>query len=217
MTQQSRLRLCTGSAGIGSVTSGQVEFDLFDIEYLQQGSERQRRAYQALKTSRVLDILREGDSIGAVLAGSIPIDLAVEDSDLDIIVTASDLKSQAQLLKALWGEERDFRSSRGIVLGVPTLLTTFRIGDEDFEIFSQTTPIPLQNAVRHLLIEERLLKLGGSNFRAAVLEMRRAGMKTEPAFGAVLQFAEGIDPYRELLELEERTDSELRLRFARYF
>jgi hypothetical protein len=69
-----------------------------------------------------------------------------------------------------------------------------------------------QTAWRHFLVERRLLELGGPVFRAAVACERAHGMKTEPAFAAVLRL-EG-DPYRALLYLEDGADEFTRAGFG---
>jgi len=53
-------------------------------------------------------------------------------------------------------------------------------------------------------VERRLLAIGGDGFRRAVMAARRSGLKTEPAFAAVL----GLDgdPYEALLYLEAVPD-----------
>lgn len=194
-----------------------MSFDLYSIDYLKTGSERQRRAYESL---RELDILGKlsawydgepGIGEAPALAGSLPIDLALEDSDIDIITYSPDLKSFSSQLRKEFGELEGFQSSRGIVLGVATLMTTFRFQGETYEVFTQNIPVPIQNAVVHLMVEERLLALGGDAFREKVRAERLKGLKTEPAFGVVLGLEE---PYRELLALEDLSDNELRVRFA---
>jgi hypothetical protein len=197
-----------------------VAFDLGSIEYLAEGSLRQKRAYLALRELDLFASLAQwtGDEmqlgVGSALAGSIPLDLAVSDSDLDIVTFSSDLKQTAILFREKFSEMQNFSSSRGIVLGTATLVTSFDFGGESLEIFTQNVPLPLQNAIVHMLVEERLLILGGSAFRKKVLALREQGLKTEPAFGEVLGLEE---PYRELLQLEELSDSELRLRFSSRF
>ncbi len=197
-----------------------MAFDLGSIEYLAEGSLRQKRAYLALRELDLFASLAQwtGDEmqlgVGSALAGSIPLDLAVSDSDLDIVTFSSDLKQTAILFREKFSEMQNFSSSRGIVLGTATLVTSFDFGGESLEIFTQNVPLPLQNAIVHMLVEERLLILGGSAFRKKVLALREQGLKTEPAFGEVLGLEE---PYRELLQLEELSDSELRLRFSSRF
>lgn len=197
-----------------------MAFDLGSIEYLAEGSSRQKRAYLALRELDLFTSLAQwtGDEmqlgIGSALAGSIPLDLAVSDSDLDIVTFSNDLKQTATLFREKFSEMQNFTSSRGIVLGTATLVTSFDFGGESLEIFTQNVPLPMQNAIVHMLVEERLLLLGGSAFRNKVLALREQGYKTEPAFGEALGLEE---PYRELLQLEELSDSELRLRFSSRF
>jgi hypothetical protein len=197
-----------------------VAFDLGSIEYLAGGSDRQKRAYLALRELDLFPSLASWTNeemelgIGSTLAGSIPLDLAVGDSDLDIVTFAKDTKQIAALFREKFSGMQNFSSSRGIILGTATLLTKFDFGGETFEIFTQNVPLPQQNAVVHMLVEERLLILGGASFREKVMELRHQGMKTEPAFGQVLGLEE---PYRELLQLEELSDSELRIRFSSCF
>lgn len=197
-----------------------MAFDLGSLEYLASGSDRQQKAHFALRELDLFPSLAKWTDdemelgIGSTLAGSVPLDLAVSDSDLDIITYAKDLKSVSALFRDKFSSLPSFSSSRGIVLGVATLVTKFEFGGESFEIFTQSVPIPQQNAVLHMLVEERFLAMGGDSFRQKVMALRRNGYKTEPAFGEVLGLEE---PYRELLDLEGLTDNELRLRFSSRF
>lgn len=187
-----------------------MNFDLYDISYLEKGSPRQRRAFQALRESAVFARLAANDG-SVALVGSLPIDMALADSDIDLVTCIDDLRAAAVRDRELFGAYEGFQSSRGVGLGGQFQLTQFRHSGESFEIFTQTTPIPRQNAVVHLLVEARLLGMSGSAFRDRVMRAREAGLKTEPAFGACLGLE---DPLRELLDLEDLTDQELRARFA---
>ncbi len=161
--------------------------------------------------SRLASLGTDGLGEAPALVGSLPLDLAFDSSDIDIVAYSTDLKNFGTLLKTEFGDLEGFRNSRGIVLGVPTLMTEFVFGGETYEIFSQATLVPRQNAVIHLLVEERLLNLGGAEFRREIIIERELGAKTEVAFGKVLRLA---DPYRELLGLEDLSDNELKIRFA---
>lgn len=197
-----------------------MAFDLGSIEYLAKGSLRQQSAYRALRELDLFSSLAKWTDeemelgVGSALAGSIPLDLALAESDLDIVTFAKDIKQTAALFREKFSNMQNFSSSRGIVLGTATLVTSFDFGGESIEIFTQSVPLPLQNAIVHMLVEERLLLLGGVGFREKIMALREQGFKTEPAFGEALGLEE---PYRELLQLEELSDSELQLRFSSRF
>ena len=76
-----------------------MAFDLYSIEYLKTGSERQRRAYESLRELGILERMTAwaGDEPGLgeapALAGSLPLDLALDDSDVDVVSYSPDLKS----------------------------------------------------------------------------------------------------------------------------
>ncbi len=69
-------------------------------------------------------------------------------------------------------------------------------------------PITAAWYYRHMVIQARLLDLGGEGLRKQIFALRRDGFKTEPAFARRL----GVvgDPYVALLALEEMDDGALR-------
>jgi len=72
------------------------------------------------------------------------------------------------------------------------------------QLYGEATPVEQQRGWRHFTAERRLLAFGGHDFRCAVLALRQRGMKTEPAFAAVLALPG--DPYVALLDLGEQAD-----------
>ena len=76
-------------------------------------------------------------------------------------------------------------------------------GDE----LGQACPVSQQRAYRHMVVEARLLELGGEPLQSAIIALKRSGLKTEPAFARCL----GIhgDPYLALLALEALDDEAL--------
>lgn len=71
-----------------------------DVSYLKFGTERQKDAYASLREARVLDLLSNYD---ATLVGTIPLDIDLPGSDLDIVCMASDLGVFAQTIKKHFG------------------------------------------------------------------------------------------------------------------
>lgn len=70
----------------------------------------------------------------------------------------------------------------------------------EIEIFGQTIPTKQQFAYRHMMVEHNLLNKYGEVFRQQIIELKRQGHKTEPAFAIALNLTG--DPYMELLKFE---------------
>ena len=64
--------------------------DFSNIEYLKSGNKRQRDAYDLLSDNEILLLLKEFDPL---LAGTVPIEIDVEHSDLDIICYFDDIET----------------------------------------------------------------------------------------------------------------------------
>jgi GNAT superfamily N-acetyltransferase len=87
------------------------------------------------------------------------------------------------------------------------LVASFSSEGLALEVFCQDLPVTQQHAFRHMVIEGRLLVLGGEALRDKIVALKRAGTKTEPAFAAVLGLSG--DPYAALLRLEAYSDARL--------
>lgn len=181
-----------------------------DFSYLLRGNNRQQEAYHALQSLAVFDILEE---YPPVLVGTIPLDIDVPGSDLDIICQAQDLATIERLVVSAFGLEEDFRVKNVAIKSVPSLIAKFNYGGFPIEIFGQPKPITAQDAYRHMIIEARLLNIGGEKARQAIQQIKLSGRKTEPAFARYFHL-EG-NPYQQLLDLAESSDGELRVMIAR--
>jgi len=142
-----------------------------------------------------------------VLAGTFPLGLDVPTSDLDVICQANDPARFADRLSAGFAGYPGFRLRLASIGGLPTVVAGFRYRGFPVEVFAQVRPPGRQRAVRHLRVEERLLRLGGDELRECVHAFKLAGLKTEPAFARCLGL-EG-DPYLALLELERFTAAQI--------
>ncbi|WP_426326254.1 DUF4269 domain-containing protein [Pedobacter sp. R-06] len=169
--------------------------NFLDISYLQFGNERQKKAYQVLTANRVLEKL---SPYRPILVGTIPINIDMENSDLDIICEVSDKNEFIDKLNALFGSEKDFTTHESPKFD--TIKVNFITDGFEIEIFGQNTPTTQQNAYRHMLIEHKLLLAKGKKFRQDIIDLKKQGYKTEPAFAKLLKL-EG-DAYQELLKLQ---------------
>lgn len=140
------------------------------------------------------------------IVGTPPLGLDLPTSDIDIICFAADADAFTRAVWEAFAAFPEFRMWQKTALDGP-LVASFTQSGWRVEIFGQACPVAEQYAQRHFLVEQRLLALGGETLRWAVMTQRRNGMKTEPAFAAVLGL-EG-DPYQALLRIESCTDIEL--------
>lgn len=165
-----------------------------DISYLKTGSLIQRKGYDALKKVGVLDVLKKHD---ATLVGTLPIDIFIESSDLDIICFVEDFKSFSNDVIEHFGSRQGFKISEAKVKEVRTIIARFHAEGFDFEIFAQAMPIEKQAAYRHMVLEENILRMKGNNFKDEIIALKKSGLKTEPAFAELLGLKG--DPYEALL------------------
>jgi len=167
-----------------------------DGSYLLDGNERQRRAYCALQDLKVFEVLLDHTP---VLVGTIPIGIDVEGSDLDIVCRARDLDKFSQLVIAAFGQSDGFRIKEKLVKGTPAVVASFFHAGFRVEVFGQHREVTEQHAYRHMVVEDRLLAIGGNAAREGIQRLKRDGMKTEPAFACYFDLFG--DPYERLLEL----------------
>lgn len=168
-----------------------------DISYLKDGNDKQRRAYLTINELNLFEILKDYNPL---LAGTIPIEIEIESSDLDIICNAPDLKEFKKFLLINLIHLDQFEITEKKIRDRETVICRFSYNNFEFELFAQNRN-PFENeAFRHMLIEYKLLEKHGFEFKNKIIELKKSGLKTEPAFAQLLNL-EG-DPYDELLLLE---------------
>jgi len=182
--------------GRGERAWGKMDLSRFELPRLQQGSANQRAAWRVLTELAILDILAP---FHARLTGTIPIDVDIPGSDLDIICQADDLDALAQLLETHYGHHPSFQIAHKTRYGHPVLVCEFERGGFLIQVYGSSTPVQRQRAWVHMVAEAYLLDLGGEGAREAVRALKRAGEKTEPAFAQVFELAG--DPYDVLYAL----------------
>lgn len=171
------------------------------IEYLKGGNERQKRAYEVLTKYKVFEKLRD---YSPLLAGTIPIEIDIESSDLDIICEVAPgfeedfLKTIQQ--SGIVPADADLDIETSTINGEKSIVLNCMLEEFQIEIFGQNKPVKQQNAYRHMLAEYRILNEKGEEFKQKIIELKKQGIKTEPAFGILLNLK---NPYEDLLKLYE--------------
>jgi hypothetical protein len=181
-----------------------MEFDVnFDnIQYLQEGNDRQRQAYSTLSNNKVLLRLKQFDP---VLVGTVPINIDIENSDLDIICCFADKQEFQKSITDNFSNQRSFTIKEQPNLNTLAIVANFFLDEFEIEIFGQNIPTKQQFAYRHLIVEHNLLNKHGEKFRQQIIGLKQQGHKTEPAFALALGLTG--DPYTELFKFETNKKS----------
>ena len=170
-----------------------------DIQYLRNGNDIQRKCYSVLTELEILPLLSKYDP---VVVGTIPIEIDIEGSDVDIICSVSDLTGFRELICHNFSGCHFFADK----INDDMYVADFEYSGIKIEIYAEDCPTQMQAGYRHMIVENRILSLGGCKFKGKVIEVKKRGIKTEPAFGKLL----GLEnPYTDLLDLEKLSDDEL--------
>ncbi|WP_336622748.1 DUF4269 domain-containing protein [Wenyingzhuangia sp. 2_MG-2023] len=169
-----------------------------NIEYLEFGNERQKLAFSEIKKYEILEKL---EKYNPILTGTIPIGIDLPESDLDIICECQNHSEFKTYLSENFSNKKDFKIYSTKQNGIDSTIAEFKTDNFLFEIFGQNIPTEKQNAYQHMIIENRILKEKGSEFKQKVKELKSKGIKTEPAFAKLLGL--NGNPYSELLKLKK--------------
>lgn len=171
---------------------------IFDtIDYLQNGNERQQSAFKVLQSAQILEKLQ---TFTPLLVGTVPINIDIPGSDLDIICDRSLASGYKEHLITHFSTYPAFEIYDTVIRGESVTMAKFRLADWDIEIYGQDLPSHQQNGYRHMCIEHQLLLAYGEDFRQKIIKLKLEGFKTEPAFALALNLKG--DPYLELLKLD---------------
>ncbi len=167
--------------------------DFTKPDYLNYGNTKQKEVFQLLRSSKVFHTLAD---FNPVLAGTIPIEVDTDESDLDIICY---WEEPTDFISAIlfFENELDFKLASKIINGYKTIIANFKIGKFQMEIFGQNRPVQQQEAYRHMLIEYKILAREGNSFRSQVVTLKKAGYNTEAAFAHLLNLHE--EPFSAIL------------------
>jgi len=172
--------------------------EIFDnLRYLRAGTIRQQRAYHLLEKYGLMETLRAFDPI---LAGTIPINIDVENSDLDIICCFTDKDVFKTITSKTFSVFKGFTLADTIINDQETIVVNFNVEGWPVEVFGQYIPTREQNAYQHMIAEHQLLQYFGEAFRQQIIALKNEEYKTEPAFAKALGLTG--DPYLALLDPE---------------
>ncbi len=170
--------------------------DFTRIDYLKDGNERQKKAYEILTKYHVLEKMKD---YSPILAGTVPIEIDIKGSDLDLIFQV-DLEYKQDFLDDLLFCQlisQDTEVEHSMVNGEECITLNCMLEGFPIEIFGQNKPTVQQNAYLHMVAEYKILQEKGEKFKQKIIDLKKQGIKTEPAFGMLL----GLEnPYEDLLK-----------------
>ena len=176
-----------------------MAINLETLDYLNDGNEKQRRAHQLLTSHSVFEILRGFDPL---LIGTIPLNIDIEKSDLDIICCWKSKNLFIETIIENFSHHRGFLLTEKKITSHDTIIATFQIDQFEIEIFGQNMPTKQQEGYRHMMIEHKILSSNDETFRQKIIYLKKQGLTTEQAFAKQLDLAG--DPYQELLRFAEQ-------------
>lgn len=175
------------------------------VDYLASGSTTQQKLYKDIQSISLIENLAD---FKATVTGTFPLDISIEKSDVDLICEVHDFKLFAECLKKFINNSTNkIQPVRAGACTEDRYLCTFQTQNFFYEIFAISQPVIEQPAFVHMINEYRLLGIYGEALAKRVIELKRSGTKTEPAFAIALQIKG--DPYVELYNMKFRSDSEL--------
>lgn len=174
-------------------------------DYLRLGNPKQQELWADLEKWKIIKHL---NGFKPTLAGTIPIGIDTEKSDVDILVK---FNLPSHLQKVCYAKFRNLPnysfSEKTISLRV-SLICRFSTSKFQYEIFGQSVEPTEQYAWIHMMVENRFLNLANERFRESILDLKRNGMKTEHAFCQTLSLKG--DPFKTLLLWNQKSDDEYR-------
>lgn len=171
--------------------------DFSNIDYLKEGSAIQQKGWEVLTASGLLTILKP---FHPILTGTLPLDIFLEGkSDLDISCEVYNDEAFISIIKEFFSDCPHFAIRQKKLGSVPSTIINFNMDDFPVEVVSQPLPILKQVAVQNLKIEYTILQQHDDSFKEHIMELKRKGLKTEPAFAELLHLKG--DPYEALLNL----------------
>jgi len=166
-----------------------------DITYLKEGTVRQKEAHKALLELNLFELLK---NFNPILVGTIPINIDVASSDLDIICQSDNHEDLIKVVREKYGKLPEFEvKTIPSYKNLKTTIITLEYKTFPIEVFIQNKPSEEQDSYLHMLIEYQVLLKEGKEFRSKIIALKQQGFKTEPAFAQLLGL-EG-NPYEALL------------------
>lgn len=119
------------------------------LDYLRHGNKRQQRALIVIEQNSLFTILAPYDPL---LAGTIPINIDIETSDLDILCCWKNRVGFLDDVSEYFSHQKNFQLKTADIRGRESVIASFSLEEFEIEIFGQNIPSRDQDAFRHMLM-----------------------------------------------------------------
>ncbi len=143
-----------------------------------------------------------------VFAGTIPLDIDIQGSDIDIICCVTEFTRFQTRLRECFEHLQNFIITESYGQGSRHSISQFEGHGFRVEIYGEQKEVTKQNGFLHLIAEAKLLEIGGVSSRDEIRKIKNKGHKTEPAFAEYFKI-DG-NSYSELIKLAPLTLAEIR-------
>lgn len=171
-----------------------MKIDFKNINYLKVGNSKQKEVYRIIREHKLLEILKEYNPI---IVGTIPINIHTNQSDIDIILQTNNFEKLKDFLHQKFSSFQNFQIE---FLEDNILMCNFNLENVPFELYAKNQKTEMQNGYLHMVKEYEILQSKDNDFAEEIRNLKKKGIKTEPAFCQLLRIKG--DPYIELLKYE---------------
>ncbi len=178
-------------------------------EYQKSPTDVQKRALEGLSKLNLFHDLKE---FKPVFAGTIPLDIDIQSSDINIICEVTEFIRYQTRLRECFERQKNFIITE--TYNAVARNSTCRFDAHTFrvEIHGEKKTIQKQNLFQYLIAEAKLLEIGGDAARAEIRRIKRNGHKTEPAFAEYFKIKGNA--FDELVKLSTLSVEEIKTRLS---
>lgn len=165
-----------------------------DITYFKEGNPKQQIVYTLLNEFKIIELLKD---YCPLVVGTIPIEIDLPESDVDIILETNDFDELDKFLTQNFNHFTNFKIQQKTDDNKTILVCNFIREEIPFEIYAENKPTHLQNGFLYMIKEHEILQKFGKGLQNQIIQLKKQGFKTEPAFSKLLNLSG--NPYIELL------------------
>lgn len=174
-------------------------------DYLRLGTPKQQELWEDLEKWKILKNLT---GFKPTLAGTIPLGIDTESSDVDILAKYNLPSHFQKICYARFRNLPNYTFSEKTISLHVTLICRFSTKKFQYEIFAQSVEPTEQYAWIHMMVENRFLNFAVPSFREEIRNLKKNGIKTEHAFCQLLDLKG--DPFKALLLWNQKSDEEFK-------